>query len=410
MRCGRCGNENSDSNRFCGMCGAPLVAKTQGSGAAAPVTPLETKSEAAPIRRSAETRIPSNAARSVTEAVPSPAERREAPVNRGPVITGPSFLGLNKPSDAQDGEQQGYGGGNDSWGRSGRNVDYLLEDDENPPPRGWGKLAAVIIALALAGGFGYLRWKQGGFDWLTNDRKPAVAHPSPSATDSANAPSAATAPTTPEGAASGAAPADSPAPANGTDAGPQPTTAPNPAPSTAPPSSAAPPSDTSQPAAPAQNAPPASPAPEASTEKPSDSGSTENSQAPAADSEAPASSPAPAVASKPKGREPKPTPATPVDPTAEAEGYIYGRGVRQDCDRGLRLLKLAAGSNLKAMISMGVLYSTGTCTPRDLPTAYLWFARALHKQPDNQALQDDLQKLWGQMTQPERQLAIKLSQ
>jgi TPR repeat protein len=109
-------------------------------------------------------------------------------------------------------------------------------------------------------------------------------------------------------------------------------------------------------------------------------------------------------------RERKPTPVTPVDPTAEAEHYIYGRGVRQDCDRGLRLLKPAAQSNVKAMISLGALYSSGTCTPRDLPTAYRWFALALHKQPDNQPLQDDLQKLWSQMTQPERQLAIKLSQ
>jgi TPR repeat protein len=96
---------------------------------------------------------------------------------------------------------------------------------------------------------------------------------------------------------------------------------------------------------------------------------------------------------------------------AEAERYIYGNGVRQDCDRGMRLLKpTAEQSNPKAMISMGAIYSTGTCTPRDLPTAYRWFALALHKQPDNQALQDDLQKLWSQMTQPERQLAIKLSQ
>jgi hypothetical protein len=45
-----------------------------------------------------------------------------------------------------------------------------------------------------------------------------------------------------------------------------------------------------------------------------------------------------------------------------------------------------------------------------LPTAYRWFALALHKEPDNQSLQDDLQKLWSQMTQPERQLAIRLSQ
>jgi hypothetical protein len=103
---------------------------------------------------------------------------------------------------------------------------------------------------------------------------------------------------------------------------------------------------------------------------------------------------------------------TPAEPSVtEAERYIYGRGVSQDCDHGLRLLKQAAEeSNARAMISMGALYSTGTCTLRDLPTAYRWFALALHKEPDNQALQDDLRKLWGQMTQSERQLAIKLSQ
>ncbi|MGD1021439.1 MAG: zinc-ribbon domain-containing protein [Candidatus Sulfotelmatobacter sp.] len=416
MRCGRCGNENSKDNRFCGMCGALLAANTQASGAAAPATPAETKAEAAPVRRSAETRIPSNAVRPATEAAPAPAERHEAHVT-SPVITGPSFLGLNKPADGRREDQQGShgrGGGNDSWGRSSRNVDYLLDDDEDEPKRGWGKLAAVVIALALAGGFGYLRWKQGGFDWLTNDRKPAAAQPSQGATDSgapATPTGATPTATTPDSASSGAgaAPAAGVAPASGTDASTQPTTAPSAASPNADPSSTAPvstPATTTS----AQSAAPVNPPPDASAGKPSDSGSTENSQAPAPDAEAPANIPAPAVPGKPRVREPKPTPATPVDATAEAERYIYARGVRQDCERGVRLLKTAAGSNLKAMISMGVLYSTGTCTPRDLPTAYLWFARALHKQPDNQGLQDDLQKLWGQMTQPERQLAIKLSQ
>ena len=83
----------------------------------------------------------------------------------------------------------------------------------------------------------------------------------------------------------------------------------------------------------------------------------------------------------------------------------------QNCDRGLHLLKpLADQANPKAMVEMGALYSAGLCTPRDLPTAYRWFALALRKDPANQPLQADLQKLWGEMTQPERQLAIKLSQ
>ncbi len=83
----------------------------------------------------------------------------------------------------------------------------------------------------------------------------------------------------------------------------------------------------------------------------------------------------------------------------------------QNCERGLRLLKpLADAANTKAMTEMGALYSAGLCTPRDLPTAYRWFAMALRKDPNNQSLATDLSKLWGEMTQPERQLAIRLSQ
>ena len=123
----------------------------------------------------------------------------------------------------------------------------------------------------------------------------------------------------------------------------------------------------------------------------------------------PASKPAaPEKATKPPA---KPTPSKPADNIAEAQRYLYGKGVKQDCDRGLRILKPAANNaNPKAMIEMGALYSAGLCTPRDLPTAYRWFAMALHKEPDNEAVQADLQKLWGEMTQPERQLAIRLSQ
>ncbi|MGA9508754.1 MAG: hypothetical protein WBV55_09025, partial [Candidatus Sulfotelmatobacter sp.] len=179
-----------------------------------------------------------------------------------------------------------------------------------------------------------------------------------------------------------------------------------------------------QPGTTANSAPPQS-APENSTaatkpqgqddnvagDKPIESDSAEDAEAPPSKPESHVQ-PAEAKSSAARSlRARKPAPVTPMDTTAEAQRYIYGDGVAQDCDRGLRLLKPAAAqANLKAMTLMGTLYASGTCTPRDLPTAYRWFALSLHKEPDNQTLQDDLQKLWSQMTQPERQLAIKLSQ
>ena len=91
-----------------------------------------------------------------------------------------------------------------------------------------------------------------------------------------------------------------------------------------------------------------------------------------ADSEkesAPAEAAPRAAARKPAAAKPaaaipaaaKPVAPKPVDSVTEAERYIYGRGVGQDCDHGLRLLKPAAAqSNVKAMISLGALYSTGS--------------------------------------------------
>ncbi len=406
MRCGRCGNENSEANRFCGMCGAALVAQT---GAPDPrvratSTPGEKRAELGPSGSSVDPRPPTRSAIEVAPAISSrtvPAPITTPPRNTPPIISGPSFLGLGTPTDRQSVDSPS---GHDPM-RSSGNLDYLLEDEEESKS-GWGKFALIVIALILVGGFGYLRWKQGGFDWLTKgDRKPAAATQSeespPSATDSGSGTSAAPTPV-------GAAPATT---ASGT-ATPPGAAAPPPAEEstvsqTAPAQASLPQSSSPQTALPEAGPTPTASAQDGTTNSnpPADSAS----QPASADSDTrpPQAETAPAV----KPRERKPTPAKPADPVAEAQRYIYGSGVSQDCDRGLRLLKPAAEqSNPKAMISLGALYSTGTCTPRDLPTAYRWFALALHKQPDNQALQDDLQKLWSQMTQPERQLAIKLSQ
>jgi len=427
VRCGRCGNENDGANRFCGMCGASLVATAAGAGqpqtaapkenvaaakvAAVPVPPVPVQS--AP-RQSEETPLsePARFRRANVEP-PRPAplrpevrtsEVRTSEVRRSspPVITGHSFLGLSTPGPAVDHHAE------PDPLRPSSNLDYLLDDEEEEPKGGGGKLVLIVVALGLAVGLGYLHFKQAGFDGLTaGDKKPAATKPTSDAAPSTDS-GAAAGPSTPDSAAPAAGGSNNgTAPATGSGAT-TPTQPAAEAPAQAAPSQTAPPPSQAAPApiAPAQAVP--------SQAQPSDPNSPAGAALSAAsgpDKQAPSAEPPAAQAAVPVRAMAKPPAAKPIDPVTNAERYIYGRGVRQDCDHGLRLLKPAAEqSNAKAMISLGALYSTGTCTPRDLPTAYRWFALALHKEPDNQALQDDLQKLWSQMTQPERQLAIKLSQ
>jgi hypothetical protein len=398
VRCGRCGNENPESHRFCGMCGATLVAKDPAA------------QEAAEPR-----------------SVPASSTAAEARPSFGPVITGPSFLGLNTPAPERLKDQVVERGGQDAL-RPSANVDYLLEDDDGEPRRGWGKLILFVVALALAVGFGYLHWTQGGFDWLNaGDKKPAAATaPAPDAGQSgADSGGATAAPAAPQAGTAVAGGSSVPAESGTPQTNPQTSSEASSSQTTTSQSAAAantPEANIPSAKIPAQTAVPQSAEQQSAPPRDAGDSASSASQAPDIDSDKPpaAAEVSPrAVARKPAAAKPaaekpapaKPAAAKPLDAVTEAERYIYGRGAGQDCDRGVRLLKAAAEqSNVKAMISLGTLYSTGTCTPRDLPTAYRWFALALHKEPDNQALQNDLQSLWGKMTQPERQLAIKLSQ
>jgi len=410
LRCGRCGNENDDGNRFCGMCGAALVGANQAAGRGASAGAAGSGRGSA--ERGGTERSPAavSAAEGRASDGRSSDARADAWTSSRPVISGgPSLLGLNVPgSDAGSGRGDS---GRDPL-RPSSSVEYLLEDDEEESHRSWGKLILIVAALALAVGFGYLRWKGvAGFDWISGgDKKPAaVATQTPDAGQS-GADSAAT----PAGGAAAqdggaSAPVNS---ASGPAAGPAESGTPQNA------ASQTSSQDVTSQSAPAQNTPAqtASQGADQQSAPQSDAGAAGNAaQAAGSSSDQPSppvEAPHRAVARKPpaaiKPAAAKPLPS--VDSVTEAERYIYGRGVGQDCDRGLRLLKAGAQSNVRAMISMGALYSTGTCTPRDLPTAYRWFALALHKEPDNQALQNDLQSLWSRMTPPERQLAIKLSQ
>jgi hypothetical protein len=106
-------------------------------------------------------------------------------------------------------------------------------------------------------------------------------------------------------------------------------------------------------------------------------------------------------------------PATDIGETEfrKGEAYLYGRGVRKNCDAAIRSLKAASAKlNPRARSAFGTMYATGHCVPRDLPTSYSWFAQALRADPNNQILEKDLRAIWNQMTPPERQLATKLRQ
>lgn len=408
MRCPKCGNENPGTHRFCGMCGGSLL----------PPAPVGAQAG-------------SSQAGTHAGAAPGPSvPRADSSSGDKPLISGPSFLGLNQPPPRKRASLSV-----DPHSSKSVNLDYLLEDDDEPRSgTGW-KFAVMIIALALAVGFGYLRWKNHGFDWLqSQSHKPAAQVPDEadpgSAPPNSEAPPTSTSspPASPQPSASSQPPAAST---------PTPSTTPQSAPAGAPSSAAQAPVTNPAPtqSAPASNTtadvPTNAPPPQAAATSPSptgDSSTSDTASKPAQDSR-PAATQDTAKSdddsadadNAPEADKPKPTPVrkapeivkhvAPADPVAEAQKYIYGKGAAQDCDRGMRILKPAANqANAKAMVEMGALYSAGLCTPRDLPTAYRWFAMALRKDPENQSIQTDLSKLWGEMTQPERQLAIRLTQ
>lgn len=385
MRCPRCGNDNPDQNRFCGMCGGTLLTAPEG-----PTTQPQRAGAAA-------TPAPAKEAPATRAQVSEPSRR--APVfHSTPSISGPSFLGLNDP-----GPRKRAGLSMDPQDATSRDLDYLLEDEEEQHhSSGTGKFLLIIVALALAVGLGYLRWKNQGFGWLHSTAKPpAAAPPASDETSSSPAPSsqlpAAAQPMQPPPSDSTPANTNSPTP-------PAPVSA---APSETPAGPAA--ADTSKPAEGTASAPASADEPSGSAAKDSATAAKPTAATDAASDTTEEPKPEPA---QPATKPPAETkPAGPFDAVVEAQKYLYGRGVRQDCDRGMRYLKPAANQgNPRAMIEMGALYSAGLCTPHDLPTAYRWFARALRRDPDNQDVQTDLKKLWGEMTQPERQLAIKLTQ
>jgi hypothetical protein len=272
-------------------------------------------------------------------------------------VHGPSFLGLS--DDQPDSDNSDYG------------------DEEDEPKRGRAGLIAVLVLVIAAAGFLGWQWEHQGFPFNRS-----VADGTPAASPTA-APDAAQNPA-----------ADKTVPGNGG----QPTAAPD---SGTPDSSA-------KPEAPAQESAPVAPSPD---------------QTPPADKTARAEVTPPArvaAKSRPKKLEPSKARAkssgvesaslaTSPDADLELTGehYLYGTGLPQNCTRAESSLGTAAAhGNPKAETVLGTMYATGHCVGRDLPTAYRWFARALHQDPQNSRISADLQVLWRQMTPEEKQRAV----
>ena len=222
MRCLRCGNENPGTNRFCGMCGgtllpapAPVAVPPPGVPIRAPEIPIAPASVSAAPAPTISAPAPPSPARPVPQ---NPVPRTTPEDRDRPVISGPSFLGLNDPPPRKRASLSIDPQSLDSHSTpSSSNLDYLLEDEE-PPQRGSWKFLLIVVALVLVAGLGYMRWKNPQSFGSSNASKPAAVQP----TDAADSP--------PPDSSSGTAANPSTTPASGQPAADATPLHPNPAP------------------------------------------------------------------------------------------------------------------------------------------------------------------------------------
>jgi len=360
VRCTHCGYDNSPEYRFCGMCGASLAHPPAVELAAAKEAPRAPKSGNGHTEN----------------------------------VHGPSFLGL-----AEDPKVEFH---------------YLYEDDQ--PKSHVGLILMLFIALGAAGYLGW-QWKHNGFPFnRMGSGEQASASPSEVAPASNN--DQQTHIDKPMTGAGDVLPTQPDENAKNQTTG-------KPTETDIPPANGAAAQNGQQqnPATPQQNAAATPAKNDNSAEKQNAASQDENATEEANATPPPGVAKASRVAKEPaRTREPKPTPsraagaaAAGASPDADlelaGEKFLYGNGVPQNCARAESSLRTAAmHGNSKAETVLGTMYATGHCVGRDLPSAYRWFARALHEEPQNSRISADLQVLWRQMTPQEKQLATNRGQ
>jgi hypothetical protein len=399
--CPRCGENNPDNFKFCGMCGNNL--QSASLAAEKPAAKASTEASQASAGRSpnmAFSRMePRGGSKPGTLTIdePHPPRTIVSPKTDGHVepIAGPSLLGLNQPTPDTIRETTFQG------------MTTYYPEERHPA---WGRILLTLIFIVGLVALGWWRYKNYGIPghgkpgWLSalNATTPPSDNQPPeygakSAAPGANqntdqsknqgadhdkaAASGETSATTSQAGDSATAAADK------TTTGAEKTTDSTTAEHKSADSTSAKPADKSAPTDETASAP----ARPAKAAKPA--GSDAN-----ADDSAPAAKLKPAAAS-----------AEGDGLFRKGEAYLYGRGVPESCSQAIRYLKSASDkTSAKARSTFGTMYATGHCVPRDLPTSYRWFALALQADPNNTILEKDLSAIWNQMTPPERQLATKL--
>lgn len=369
MKCWQCGTDNPEKNKFCAECGRPQISQRPSAGEPAQSTNSSEISQspagAAPPPVAPPPGVPLGIGQhnplveeprvlhervtpeAITEGVKAPREEqvRSAPPPASRQIHGPSFLGLSD-DDASESS-------------------YLLEDEE--PQRSHGRTLVLLVLLAV---LGYLGYRYRGF---LHDEGAKFAARSQTITEQAKS----------------SKPVDS-EPQLQQETGtisddnkdrPQTSETPESGDTTA-----------------ASNQEPGA---ERLTKPESD-----QSDAKSAD---PESNEQENAATHAAARKQAPEPAK-IDNSKveEAQRYLQGRGVAQDCNRGFILLRQAAEEeNAKARIQMGALFATGQCVQQDRAQAYQWFRNAQALDPHNVRLQEMLDRMWTEMTPAERTRAEK---
>lgn len=350
MICQKCGENNSDNFRFCGMCGSVLEARRPMGNPIANTPSVPAPGVASgrePLQRPI---IVENAARTANRPVPP--------------ISGPSMLGLNQPGPNQSSPNQNGPSLDSLRDKAFSGLDSFFEPEQ---PKTSGRRILLMVALLAALG-GASWWTYTNYIGPAENRKPSIqgaSSPADAGSSQAAVPSA----SVPEGPSENAKPAG----------------------------------DTSRKTADAE--PKAAAEEKVPTPEPATPAATPKKIAPPQKIAASVSAPKAL-------KVPAPDKVDTGDADfRKGEAYLYGRGAPENCDEAVKYLKAAsAKSNAKARSAFGTMYATGHCAPRDLPTSYLWFALALKVDPNNQILEKDLSAVWNQMTPPERQMATRMKQ